>query len=207
MASKKPLPAKDADRLVKTLLVLSRSIQQVLEAGAVETAMSERLSPSKIQVLRLLGVQGEQTPSQVARFLDVSKPAVTQIVDAMVREKLVTRKTAEHSRREVALRLSAIGTRRFRAIADQQRRLVKKAVSHSPGARRWSETLWQITEALVAADGKSALACLQCGAHEDQSCALTNGHNRCLFLLKEDAPKRPARQNAGSRARARRKPR
>ncbi len=208
MAKKKTLVAKDADQLVKSMLVVARSIQQILEAGAVEKAMSKRLSPSKVQVLRLLGVCGDQTPSQVARFLGVSKPAVTQIVDSMVREKMVTRKTAERSRREVTLKLSAIGVRRFRAVADQQRNLVKAAArkSSATDVHRWSDTLWKISQALAAADDTTDHVCLQCEAHADPTCALDGCAANCRFIMQEDAPKRTAQQSSRKKkAPARRK--
>jgi DNA-binding MarR family transcriptional regulator len=111
MAKTKKLSTRDADRLLKTLLVLSRTVDHILETRAVDQAANEPLSPSKVQVLRLLGEQGTQTASQVARFLGVSKPAVTQIIDSMVDGTLVTRSTAAHDRREVGLKLSARGRR------------------------------------------------------------------------------------------------
>ena len=110
MAGKVATKSKDVDRFLKALLVVSRTTQQILESSAVESAVGKSMSSSKVQILRLLGTRGAQMASQVARFLGVSKPAVTQIIDTMVKSKLVSRKVAKASRREVSLTLTANGT-------------------------------------------------------------------------------------------------
>ena len=194
MASKIPAKAKDVDRFLKALLVISRTTQQILESRAVESAIDKSLSSSKVQILRLLGTRGGQMASQVARFLGVSKPAVTQIIDSMVKAKIVSRKTAKTSRREVTLTLTAKGTKQFRAIQQRQRHLLKIASRSAPkaGVQAWVETLWSISESLTQADRSFQHVCLQCGAHEDGSCVLIGGGMDCLFLLQEDAPKKKA---------------
>lgn len=191
MSSETVLKAKDVDQLLKALLVLARSTEQILEAGAVKTAVATHLSASKIQVLRLLGTCGAQMASQVARFLGVSKPAVTQTIDSMVKAKLVLRRTAKESRREVTLTLTAKGLKQFRAIQQRQRHLLRMASRKAPTSRvpKWIETLWQISESLTQADQSFTHICLQCGAHEDGSCVLKGGKKNCLFLLQKDPPK------------------
>ncbi|MHC4067107.1 MAG: MarR family winged helix-turn-helix transcriptional regulator [Planctomycetota bacterium] len=100
MPAKTPIDVKTIDGLIKSLLVLARTVNHVLETRAVESAVGEQLSPSKVQILRLLGERGRQNSSRVAYFLGVSKPAVSQIIDAMSRDGLVSRETALHDRRE-----------------------------------------------------------------------------------------------------------
>lgn len=191
MAAQKNLNAKEVDQLLKALLVLARSTQQILEAGAVKSAINKPLSASKLQVLRLLGMRGAHMASQVARFLGVSKPAVTQTIDSMVKDRVVSRRTAKTSRREVTLTLTAKGTKQFRAIQQRQRHLLRLASRESLGgrAKTWVDTVWQISKALTQADRTFTHICLQCGAHEDASCVLKGGHADCLFLLQKDLPK------------------
>ena len=98
MAKKAPSSTSSVDQMAKAMLVLARTIDYVLESRAVEVATDKPLSNSKVQVLRLLAQRAGQTSSQVARYLGVSKPAVSQIIDAMVRSKLVTRKTSRDDR-------------------------------------------------------------------------------------------------------------
>ena len=191
MAGKVATKAKDVDRFLKALLVVSRTTQQILETSAVESAVGKSMSSSKVQILRLLGTRGAQMASQVARFLGVSKPAVTQIIDTMVKSKLVSRKVARESRREVSLTLTANGTKQFRAIQARQRHLLRISARSAPrkNIQSWIETLWAISESITQADKSFKHVCLQCGAHEDGSCVLKGGGVDCLFLLQQDAPK------------------
>jgi len=108
MDSKALLSVGEIDRLYKALSVLSRTVAQVLDTRAVEAATGP-LSQSKVQVLRLLAHRGGQTSSQVARFLDVTRPSVTQLIDALVESGLGARRGAADDRREVVLDLTKRG--------------------------------------------------------------------------------------------------
>ena len=110
MAARRPMTQKNTDSLLKSLLVISRTIDHVLENRAIEVS-GQPLTPSKIQILRLLGQRGEQSSSQFARFLGVSKPAVTQIVTGMVDDGLLRRVDRPQDRRGFALKLTAKGKR------------------------------------------------------------------------------------------------
>ena len=117
---------KSIDGLLKAMLVFSRTVDHSLETNSVKRAVGVALSSSKVQILRLLGHRGGQTASQLARYLGVSKPAVSQIVDSMVRAKLVTRKPATADRREVHLHL----TKKGRDMVDGQG--IRRIISEIP---------------------------------------------------------------------------
>ena len=150
MSSKGTISVTRVDELLKNLLVLSRTVDHALEKEAVKAVMSDSFSPSKVRILRLLGLRASQTSSQIARFLGVSKPAVTQLIDSMVQRKLVTRRTAKHDRREVDLRLTEKGKTAYQAVRREQRRLVRNTIGSVTGvdAERWISTLGEIAEAL-----------------------------------------------------------
>lgn len=190
MGAKTRATSKTVDGLLKATLVLSRTVDHVLETRAVAAALQHPLSPSKVQMLRLLGRRGGQMPSQVARFLGVSKSAVTQIVDSMVRDKLVTRRTAKADRREVTLELTAKGRDLYLSVRRAQRHYVHNALRHVTGrdADRWIEMLNGITSALAQADHAFKDFCAQCSAYEDGRCVLDAGDADCLFL-RQTTPK------------------
>jgi DNA-binding MarR family transcriptional regulator len=166
------------------MLVLSRTASHILQTRAVEAAVNKRYSPSKIQILRLLGRHGAQTSTQVARFLGVSKPAVTQIIDTMSRAKLVVRRPAVRDRREVRLELTKKGRETFQAMRQQQRRFIRAALKQMPAfdAEAWAETLTAMSAALAGADDCFEHHCLQCSAHEDSTCVLNGGDATCTYL-------------------------
>ncbi|MCK4658111.1 MAG: MarR family transcriptional regulator [Phycisphaerae bacterium] len=192
MASKETVQVETLDGLLKALLVLSRTVDHILETGAVKAAVKDPLSGSKVQILRLLGTQGSQTSSRVARFLGVSKPAVTQLIDSMVRRRLVVRRTSKRDRREVDLQLTEKGKTAFQAVRREQRHLLRSAVERTSGANaaRWAKTLEKVANALVQADDTFGNFCLQCGAHTNDTCVLEGGKAVCPFLQddKDAAP-------------------
>lgn len=201
MAQSKKLSTQDADRLLKSLLILSRTVDHILETRAVDQAVNEPLSPSKVQVLRLLGEKGTQTASQVARFLGVSKPAVTQIIDSMVHGKLVTRSTAKHDRREVGLKLSAHGKRQYQAVQQRQRQILRNATKKASAGsvEGWVGTLWDVAQSLTQADRNFRHFCMQCGAYADGTCVLVGGDAKCLFLIEDTSDVRSRRSPADRR--------
>lgn len=184
MASKRLLDSDTVDGLLKAMLVFSRTIDYVLESRAVQGAHSKHLSSSKVQILRLLGQRGQQTPTRVARFLGVSRPAVTQLIDSMERSRLVARRTATGDRREANLTLTKQGAESFRTLRRQQRQCIRQSLRlQSAGeAKRWIGVLEALTVSLVGAEKAFEEYCLQCGAYEDGKCVLSDGDGDCLFL-------------------------
>ncbi len=205
MATPRKLSQKTTDDLLKAMLVLSRTVDHVLELQATDVTTIP-LSRSKVQVLRLLGQRGGQTSTYVARFLGVSKPAVTQIVDAMVRHKLVARKTAKKDRRGVDLSLTPKGKLLLKRVIQRQRHTVQGALRKTSRtlAERMSKTLQDLAGDLARADKDFQHFCLQCGAHADGTCILTGGSADCLFLQQEEDVANPRRRRSARRARPRR---
>ncbi len=198
MVPKTPAAVKTVDGLLKALLVLSRTVDHVLETRAVEAAVIQPLSASKVQILRLLGERGGQTSTQVARFLAVTKPAVTQMMDSMMRARLVTRRTAKADRREVNLQLSKKGRDLYQAVHQAQRHHLRNALRQAPrhDADQWIEMLHELASALAQADQAFKHFCAQCGAHKDATCVLVGGDAECLYL--QQTPKRSRRGRAPS---------
>ncbi len=177
---------KTVEGLLKSALVLSRTVDFVLETHVVESAVDLPLSSSKVQLLRLLGRRGGQMPSQVARFLGVTKSAVTQIIDSMVREKLVSRRTAKGDRREISLQLTKKGRELYLAVSRAQRHCIRNMLREVPtrDADRWIDTLNEISNGLAQAEQAFKHFCAQCAAHHDGRCVLVDGDADCQFFGK-----------------------
>ena len=201
MAGKKILTDEKVDALLKSMLVFSRAVDHVIETRAVDGVSTKQLSRSKVQILRLLAKRGQQTSTQVARFLGVTKPAVSQIISSMVRSKLVARRPAKKDRREVFLELTARGKVRHAAIRRAQRHLLRSVLRNSRlhDVPAWTGWLQEMAGALAQAEQDLQDFCLQCGAHADDTCVLVGGDANCLFLQHD-------REKSGSprRGRARR---
>ena len=200
MGRARNLSAQDVDRLLNALRIVSRTVDHVVETRAVDQAAREPLSPSKLQILRLLGQQDSQNASEVARFLGVSKPAVTQIIHSMIDAKLVTRTTSREDRREVGLKLTPRGRQQYQNIAQRQRQVLRNAARRAgaPDMHQWTEVLWNIARGLIEADGELEQFCVQCDGLADRNCVLAGGDAKCLILL-EDVSGRPRRRTPASR--------
>ena len=80
---------------------LVRLIREISAAGGI--------SPTTASVLSLLGRQGPERLTEMARSVGISQPAMTQLISRMERDGLVTRASAPEDRRAVLVVLSDHG--------------------------------------------------------------------------------------------------
>lgn len=184
MASRVSIPADAVDELYKALSVLSRTVTHILQDRAVEEALGEAVSYSKVQVLRLLSHRGGQTSSQIARFLGIRRPSVSQITNVLERAGWITCRVGEQDGRESIHELSDEGRQRFNVVRRQQRHLLRHTMrlADQREVQRWTHTLHMIAGCLARSDRAFKDYCLQCGAHADGTCVLIGGDADCPFL-------------------------
>ena len=191
----KRLSEKTADELLRAMMVLARTVSHVLETRVLE-ATREPLTGSKLQLLHLLGQRGPQTPTQVARFLGVTKPAVTQAVDAMIESGFVQREASKEDRRGSILELTARGSEVFRKVRNEQRHLIRNALRETDvDPEAWVEVLHEMSVSLAKSDQAFKHFCVQCGAYADGNCVLVGGDVSCLFLRHRGATPRRGKRS------------
>lgn len=193
VGSQSSVPSEAVDNLFKALSVLSRTVDRVLHDRAVKEALGESVSHSKVQVLRLLSYRGGQTSGQIARFLGITRPSVTQSTDVLERAGWITRRTSTQDGRESIHELSEMGRQKFNLIRRQQRHLLRNTLrmASQPEARAWTDAMQAIATALARSDRAFEQFCLQCGAHADGTCVLVGGDVDCPFLNQRDPGRRP----------------
>jgi DNA-binding MarR family transcriptional regulator len=210
---------KTLDPLLKSLLLLGRAIEQVMDTRAVMAAHGSPLSASKVRMLKLIAHSGKQSVGQVARFLGVSDPAASQLAESLVRQKLITRNTDPRDRRTAFLKLTPYGKKLTQTIEQEQRHRLRLAVKSAglSRSREWGPFLSEMTKCLIEAEQPYDQSCLQCGSHEDQTCVLEGGSAECLYRIhtarrerkekqqKEKARKTTARKSTSRAARAARR--
>jgi len=179
----KILSLKTTDQLLKAMLVLSRSVDHLLETQAIEFA-DQPLSKTKVQILRLLGLRGGKSSTTISRYLGVSKPAVTQVVASLIKSKMVKRVPSGQDRRGFDLVLTETGRTALKRIQAHHRHLTRSAVARSRPDRvdRWIDVLQEVATALAQADRDFTRFCYQCRAHEDGTCVLVGGDADCPYL-------------------------
>lgn len=196
MATRSNLTDKTADELLRAMMVLARTVEHVLENRVVE-ATHEPLTGSKLQLLHLLGQKGAQTPTQLARFLGVTKPAVTQAVDSMMESGIVQRETSKQDRRGFDLKLTPKGRALFRKVRNEQRHLLRNTMrGKDTPPEVWIDILQEMSVALARSDRAFKHFCVQCGAYAEGNCVLVGGEVSCLFLRhRGEIPKRSRRSS------------
>ena len=74
--------------------------------------------------------------NELARFLRVSRPAVTGMADRMIAQGLISRQDDPHDRRIVRVRLTAKGHQILKTIWDQKRRMLVDVFGKISPSRR-----------------------------------------------------------------------
>jgi len=89
-----------------------RAIRRVLRAadrGGRKLASATGLTPSQVLVLQEIERRRESTPTAIASTLQFGQATITNIVDRLVADELVTRRRGERDRRQMLLRITDTG--------------------------------------------------------------------------------------------------
>ena len=110
-----PLPAGlDDTRVTRVANRLhSATIHLLRRARRVDPATG--LGPSQLSLLSVLVFAGARTPGELAEAEQVSRPAITKLVEGLARLRLVRRKTHPQDRRRVVVEPTAKGRRLIEA--------------------------------------------------------------------------------------------
>jgi DNA-binding MarR family transcriptional regulator len=171
---------KTVDAILKSLLLLGRAVEEVLGSRAVAAACNASFSPSKVRMLKLITYSGKQSVGQVARFLGVSDPAASQLAEALVRQKLITRNTDPNDRRTAYLRLTPAGKKVVHAIEQEQRHRVRQALRAAGGGKlgEWDPFLQKVTQSLCQAEQSFEPSWLHPGSAGDSASAAEGNQGR-----------------------------
>ncbi len=95
---------------------------------------SNHLSRGKITmpqfwVLEYLSRKGERGMSELAAFLNISRPAATGLINRLIAQRLVSREDVEHDRREVRVKITPKGKRIVANVWEQKRHTLIRVFS------------------------------------------------------------------------------
>ena len=122
---------------------------------------SNHLSRGKITLPQLWVMEylsrREKIPmNELARFLRVSRPAVTGMADRMIAQRLISRQADPQDRRVVRMRLTAKGHQILKNIWDQKRQMLVEVFGKISPSRReqYLHTLEQVVQILNLPHGR-----------------------------------------------------
>ncbi len=188
------------DRAERTHELIER-LANLLRAEA-RRAEGVGLQPVHLQALAYLDRcnRYSDTPSAVTEYLGLTKGTVSQTLNVLEREGLLTRKEDPADRRRVHLRLTASGRRRVRSAAPPA--VLREAVA-ALGERQAAELAGQLVELLRslqrAQSGRSFGVCGTCRHFQPQAgsggtCGLTReplSQQDAAQLCREHEPAAP----------------
>lgn len=102
----------------------------------VRESSNPDLTIPQFRALAFVGRNDEPVVSDVAAFLGLTLPAASKIVDALAEAKLVSREEVEGDRRRTALKLTAVGKRKYsRMVEDAETFLAGRIENLAPETR------------------------------------------------------------------------
>jgi DNA-binding MarR family transcriptional regulator len=114
-----------ADELLETVPLLMRVIRTHVHART-----GAELSMSQFRALAFLGRNSCAMLSDLARFLDLTHPAASKLVDGLLAAGLVSRREHARDRRRVSLELTVGGHRRYGAVLRSARKFLAGEMQH-----------------------------------------------------------------------------
>jgi DNA-binding MarR family transcriptional regulator len=138
--------ASPTTALVETLQMLARRLV-ALTAAAVDQFSRDPITLPQYRTLVVVAGHPGATAGEVAAELGVSAPAVTRLVRTLTRRTLITRRTDEHDRRQVRLRLTPRGTDLVASVTRAREQQFRRAVQRFSDADR--DTLLSSLEQLL----------------------------------------------------------
>jgi DNA-binding MarR family transcriptional regulator len=98
----------DGDLTTEALKALRR-ILRASDLGTRRLAAATSLTPSQLLVLQEIEQRGETTPSALSAALQFGQPTITNIVDRLEADALVTRERGSRDKRQIILRTTDAG--------------------------------------------------------------------------------------------------
>lgn len=118
-----------------------RAIRRILRAadrGGRRLAAASGLTPSQLLVLQEIERRGEVTPGAVASALQFGQATVTNIVDRLQADGLVTRERSDKDKRQMILRVTAEGRDRLETAPDM---LQERFHRHFEALPAWEQAM------------------------------------------------------------------
>lgn len=125
LAATKTLTEEALDRFWESVPPLWGQVRAHIRAAAAEKF---RLSVEQFQVLRLIRA-GKGSVSEIAAARNISRPAVSQAVDALAQRGLLTRTQDQDDRRHMQLALTRSGNETLDAVFEETRAWMRGRMS------------------------------------------------------------------------------
>ena len=107
------------------LLVFRRNIIENIKKEGFKHDMTF----SQMEVFRFVGLSGKETMKDIARYLKITPPSSTEIIDEMEKKGLIKRKSDKKDRRVVFVELTSKAKKLFVLLSKHKDIILEKMVS------------------------------------------------------------------------------
>ena len=121
MATTSENVTRDSKQYAEVLAEVFLDTVRRAEADVAESEMSKQdITPSLLECLQYVYLHGPSHIGEIARGLEITLPAGSQLVDKLVKRELATRRESNTDRRTIAVELTAAGRAAVRAFRKQK---------------------------------------------------------------------------------------
>lgn len=114
----------DSEKLLSLMFEMGRVIRQAcLKSGSADLALSS------VETLRFISEEKEPTMREIAKYLRITAPSATALVEGLVKEGYLSRKADPSDRRRVRLAVSAKGTKTLHETTRTKRQAIRSVLS------------------------------------------------------------------------------
>ena len=127
-----------------SLLLLRRNILE----GIKKESIKPELTFSQMEILHFIGVSGKKTMKNIADYLKITPPSVTELTKEMERKNLIKRIAGKKDKRIVSVTLTNTAKKNYISICKKKEAILNQMVSKL--SEKDKKTLGRIIKIITA---------------------------------------------------------
>jgi len=181
--SRRPADGALVRQFLRSSHIFHSALREIIDARDLAESRGFSLTPSQLQLLKLISVDGQHTVSDVGAFLGVTTPAATKCVDKLERLGLLNRTPSTSDRRATMLSSSSAGRQLVSDYESVKRRRLEPALQEfSPREiDQLTGLLERFAVALFSREMPRGESCRCCAAYIDDDCSIGRLRGGCPF--------------------------
>ena len=176
--------------LGENLRIMAQAMTEICQRATLEKACPTPLTRNQFTILKILSNGTSIQIGTLARYLDISNPAVSKNIDRLAQLGLVARRPDPSDRRRLEIILLSPGM----AIVTEYERILGEKQTHLMENFRQDEKVVlldlvkRVTRWTIAEEQDIEAICLQCGGNCGTSCVIENRKGLCSLTDNNKAP-------------------
>lgn len=165
--------------------LLAQIIHDIHEPNCVRNFSLFPLSLTQIHILRTLYNAGPKASWELAEMFNISRAAISQSVNKLVRRQLVRRKQLHQDRRTIILTIRKAGIDFLAAYDQYQMEIQSQILSGFSGEEQdqFNHLLEKYIHKFLEHEKNVDFICLQCNGTYREECAISRFRGACYFQV------------------------